>query len=102
MSDSIKLKEIKKWDKDGNLIYLENWKGYTRWKWDNGNLVYWETKDGWAKWEYDKEGNEIYWEDSDGCWIKKTYDWENNTYRHENSGGLDVVLPMNKSFFDLF
>ena len=33
----------------------------------NGNLIYFELADGfWAKMEWDSEGNEIYYEDSEG------------------------------------
>ena len=33
----------------------------------NGNVIYYENSDGdWAKIKYDKKGNEIYYEDSDG------------------------------------
>ena len=32
-----------------------------------GNLIYWEISNGaWVKKEYNSEGNEIYWEDSEG------------------------------------
>ena len=33
----------------------------------NGNVIYWEDSDGsWIKREYDSKDNVIYWEDSDG------------------------------------
>ena len=33
----------------------------------NGNLIYWENSNGyWVKYEYDSQGNQIYCEDSDG------------------------------------
>jgi hypothetical protein len=33
----------------------------------DGNEIYWETSDGyWSKYEYDVNGIEIYWENSDG------------------------------------
>jgi len=36
----------------------------------NGNVIYWERTDGvdyWCKSEYDKQGIEIYYENSNGC-----------------------------------
>ena len=34
---------------------------------ENGNKIYFENSNGyWIKYEYDKNGNEIYWEDSNG------------------------------------
>ena len=33
-----------------------------------GNRIYWETSNGyWVKHEYDSNGNDIYWEDSNGA-----------------------------------
>ena len=41
----------------------------------NGKRIYFEDSDGyWVKREYDSKGNEIYWEESDGVWVKKEYD----------------------------
>jgi uncharacterized protein YbcV (DUF1398 family) len=38
----------------------------------DGNEIYWETSDGyWIKYEYDVNGIEIYWENSDGILIDK-------------------------------
>ncbi len=38
----------------------------------DGNEIYWETSDGyWSKYEYDVNGIEIYWENSDGILIDK-------------------------------
>jgi YD repeat-containing protein len=35
----------------------------------------------------DKNGNEIYFENSNGYWYKSEYDEQGNTIRHENSNG---------------
>ena len=54
----------------------------------NGNEIYWETSNGsWTKREYDTNGNEIYWETSDGSWSKSEYDSNGNTIYYENSNG---------------
>jgi len=38
----------------------------------NGNRIYYETSNGsWVKYEYDTNGNKIYSEDSNGFWYKK-------------------------------
>jgi hypothetical protein len=58
---------------------------------DNGNDIYYEDSDGyWAKWEYDGNKNEIYWEDSDGLWWKKEYDQNGNQINYEDSDGTIV------------
>jgi hypothetical protein len=56
-------------DSNGNLIYLEDSKGY------------------WFKREYDSNGKEIYWETSDGYWFKREFDSEGNLIYWENSNG---------------
>jgi hypothetical protein len=54
----------------------------------DGNEIYWEDSDGyWLKYEYDSEGNWIYSENSDGFWVKKEYDSEGKEIYYENSNG---------------
>jgi hypothetical protein len=54
----------------------------------NGKLIYFEKSNGyWLKSEYDDEGNEIYIENSDGFWIKREYDDGGNQIYFENSDG---------------
>ncbi len=54
-----------------------------------GNEIYYENSYGyWIKKEYDSNGKEIYWEDSDGYWIKKEYDSLGNRIYYENSSGF--------------
>ena len=51
-------------------------------KWDfktNGNLEI-----------YDKNGKEIYLEDSDGVWVKKEWDSQGNWIYFENSTGIII------------
>jgi len=38
----------------------------------------------------DSNGNEIYWEDSDGYWIKSEYDSNGNQIYYETSDGVLV------------
>ena len=59
--------EIK--DKNGNVIYTENSKGY------------------WVKREFDSNGNRIYFENSDGYWVKYEYDSNGNRIYFENNCG---------------
>jgi len=54
----------------------------------SGNQIYWEKSNGyWIKREYDSNGNEIYWEDSYGDWWKKEYDSNGNQIYFEDSIG---------------
>ena len=56
-----------------------------------GNLLYFEDSDGfWSRREYDSKGGEIFYEDSDGYWTKSEYDSEGNTIYHENSRGVII------------
>lgn len=55
---------------------------------DKGNEIYWEDSDGcWLKYEYDDKGNEIYFEKSDGYWNKYEYDDQDNLIYYKNSDG---------------
>ena len=57
----------------------------------NGNQIYWEYSNGyWEKCEYDSRGNLIYFEDSDGVWVKREYDSQGNQIYFEDSGGLII------------
>ena len=52
-----------KWDfkTNGDLVIRDK----------NDNLVYFELSNGvWVKWEYDSQGKVIYYESSDGDWMK--------------------------------
>ena len=54
----------------------------------NGSYIYFEDSDGyWVKREYDSEGNRIYSEDSNGYWVKWEYDSNGNVIYFENSDG---------------
>jgi len=53
-----------------------------------GNEIYYEDSDGyWVKREYDSNGNLIYLEDSNGYWVKREYDSNGNVIYYENSYG---------------
>ena len=57
----------------------------------NGNQIYFEGSNGvWAKWEYDSKGNQIYYENSAGVWAKWEYDSKGNQIYFENSRG-DII-----------
>jgi len=54
----------------------------------NGNQIYWETSNGyWSKREYNTNGNVIYFETSDGYWLKREYDTNGKLIYFENSYG---------------
>ena len=53
-----------------------------------GNEIYYEDSTGcWLKSEYDLNGKEIYYENSRGYWSKKEYDSNNNQIYFGNSTG---------------
>jgi len=53
----------------------------------DGNIIYYEDSEGyWCKREY-KDGKEVYFEDSDGYWCKKEYKDGKEIY-YENSKGV--------------
>jgi len=53
-----------------------------------GNKIYWEDSDGfWVKRKFDSKGKEIYWENSDGGWVKREYDSKGNRIYYEDSNG---------------
>ena len=55
----------------------------------NGNEIYYEYSDGWwAKREFDSNGKQIYFENSDGYWSKREYDSSGNPIYWENSRGF--------------
>ena len=54
----------------------------------NGNQLYYENSDGfWMKYEYDDRGNMLYFEDSNGYWDKYEYDDNGNRIYYEDSDG---------------
>lgn len=57
----------------------------------NGNETYYENSDGyWSKREYDSNDNEIYYEDSDGYWNKREWNSNGNQIHFENSNGIVI------------
>ncbi len=64
----------------------------------NNNRIYYETSDGlWIKYEYDENGYKIYYEDSDGKWGKYGYDGNGNEIYYENSNGY-IIKRLNIPF----
>jgi hypothetical protein len=61
----------------------------------NGNQIYYESSNGfWYKCEYNSNGNQIYFESSDGFWIKYEYDSNSNQIYFESSNGtIDDKRP---------
>ena len=56
---------------------------------ENGNQIYFENSDGkWWKKEYDDNGNTIYFENSNGEWEKSKYDEYGYIIYKETSNGL--------------
>ncbi len=57
----------------------------------NGKEIYSENSDGyWHKCEYDSKGKLIRFEDSNGYWGKREYDSKGNEIRYENSIGTII------------
>ena len=55
----------------------------------NGSYIYFEDSDGyWVKKEYDSKGKEIYSEDSDGYWSKREYNSQGKEIYYEDSDGF--------------
>ena len=53
------------------------------------NTVYWENSNGyWVKYKYNSQGKEIYYEDSNGDWAKTEYNSQGNQIYYENSHGI--------------
>jgi hypothetical protein len=58
---------------------------------ENGNEIYYENSHGyWIKREYHSNGKEIYWENSDGYWEKREYDLNGKEIYFENSQGYII------------
>ena len=55
---------------------------------ENGNEIYFESSNGfWSRFEYDDKGNVIYSVESNGYWKKQEYDDNGNKIYYENSYG---------------
>ena len=64
----------------------------------NGEELYFEDSNGyWEKYEYDENGNNIYYEDSNGYWWKKEYDENNRRTYYEKSDGYWVKYEYSKN-----
>jgi hypothetical protein len=77
------------WNDIFSIIYnKEVSTGYNKIFDNNNNEIYYEESDGnWLKQEYDNNNNKIYNEDSDGNWLKYEYDNNNNEIYREHSDG---------------
>ena len=57
----------------------------------DGNEIYFEDSNGfWYKQEFDVNGNKIYYENSYGYWVKRDYDSNGNKIYYENSNGTII------------
>jgi hypothetical protein len=57
----------------------------------NGNEIYYERSNGyWWKREYDAHGNRTYYENSGGYWSNSEWDGNGNEIRFENSTGTII------------
>ena len=58
----------------------------------DGKDIYREDSDGyWSKSEYDSNGNTIYYENSNGKWFKSEYDSNGNLIYYEASNGIITI-----------
>ena len=58
---------------------------------EKDNEVYYETSNGfWVKYQFDEKDNEIYYEDSNGNWSKSQFDEKDNEIYYENSYGTII------------
>ena len=64
----------------------------------NGNQIYFENSNGtWVKRKFDSNGNEIYYENSSGFWVKWEYDSNGDLIYYEDSKGKVVDNRPNPS-----
>jgi hypothetical protein len=63
----------------------------------NGNEIYYENSTGyWEKSEFDSNGNQIYFENSNGFWYKREFDSNGNVIYSEDSDGKIIDNRPNK------
>jgi len=64
----------------------------------NGNETYFEDSDGfWWKYEYDSNGNETHYENSNGYWCKCEYDTNGKETYYEDRYGKKKGTPRSQS-----
>jgi len=74
-----------KWDFEAN--------GYLEIEDKNGNQIYFENSGGfWLKSEYNSRGNRVYFENSNGDWIKREYNSDGNEIYWEDSDGVIIDI----------
>ena len=69
----------------------------------NGNRIYFEDSDDyWYKREFDKNSNEIYFEDSNGYWSKREFDKNNNEIYQEISNGYWIKREFDENSNEIY
>jgi len=69
----------------------------------NGNLIYYEDSEGhWWKRELDSDGNVIYYQFSDGNWYKKEFDSNGNVIYFEDSDGYWCKREFNSNGNEIY
>ena len=69
----------------------------------NGKEIYSENSGGyWSKWKHDSKGNEIYNESSDGGWTKFEYDSKGNRIYFEDSNGNKAKWKYNSKGKEIY
>ena len=68
-----------------------------------GKEIYWEYSNGyWVKSEYDSNGKEIYWENSNGVWVKREYDSNGREIYWENSNGVWIKYEYDSNGIEIY
>ena len=68
----------------------------------NRNQIYWENSNGfWVKSEYDSNNDEIYFENSNGIWVKREYDSNGMIYYEDSEGELVDNRPKENKIWKL-
>jgi hypothetical protein len=69
----------------------------------NDNEIYYETSDGyWIKYEYDNQRNITYYENSTGYWVKKEYDDNDNEIYQEYSNGSWIKYEYDDNDIEIY
>lgn len=60
----------------------------------NGNEIYYKNSNGcWWEAKYDENSNKIYYKNSDGCWWESKYDESGKEIYYKDSTGYEWIAP---------